>query len=257
MEKGYIMTTPVYHAAAAEAEIIRAEPRNAPAGQIIERSALGATTPDDHCPHTVSGDLDDPNRPAARDAGEEVTGSGGPIKTTAQRIGTAIRNTYLTETVEGTKSDTLGISTAGTSSGHDSAAAHVVSAEPAAPEARVDHVKAIPPIWDNIPEDLKNVPQWVAWKYAVRGGKLTKIPVNAKTGGQASTSDKSTWCCYLDAKVFCESHVGFGAGYVSRASIRRAMEAGRFPKCIRIGRCVMWKRAEIVAWVEANCPAVE
>ena len=44
---------------------------------------------------------------------------------------------------------------------------------------------------------------------------------------------------------------------VSRASIRRAMEAGRFPKCIRIGRCVMWRRAEIEAWVEASCPAVK
>jgi len=44
---------------------------------------------------------------------------------------------------------------------------------------------------------------------------------------------------------------------LSRATLRRAMEAGRFPRCIRIGRCVTWRRAEIERWVADGCPAVE
>lgn len=44
---------------------------------------------------------------------------------------------------------------------------------------------------------------------------------------------------------------------LSRATIRRAMEAGRFPRCIRVGRCVAWRRADLEAWIASGCGAVQ
>ncbi len=44
---------------------------------------------------------------------------------------------------------------------------------------------------------------------------------------------------------------------LSRATIRRAMAAGRFPKCIRIGKCCAWKMRDLEAWIDAGCGAVE
>ena len=43
---------------------------------------------------------------------------------------------------------------------------------------------------------------------------------------------------------------------LSRATVRRAMAAGRFPACIRIGRCVAWRRVDLEAWIDTGCPAV-
>jgi predicted DNA-binding transcriptional regulator AlpA len=44
---------------------------------------------------------------------------------------------------------------------------------------------------------------------------------------------------------------------LSRAMIRKLMAAGKFPACIRIGRCCCWKRTEIEAWIDGGCGAVE
>jgi predicted DNA-binding transcriptional regulator AlpA len=44
---------------------------------------------------------------------------------------------------------------------------------------------------------------------------------------------------------------------VSRATIRRAMARGAFPKCIHVGRCVLWRRADLLAWIEGGCGTVE
>ena len=46
----------------------------------------------------------------------------------------------------------------------------------------------------NIPERLKERPQWIAWRYEVRNGELTKMPYVPGGGGRrASTSDLMTW----------------------------------------------------------------
>ena len=44
---------------------------------------------------------------------------------------------------------------------------------------------------------------------------------------------------------------------LSRATIRRAMEAGRFPRCVRIGRCVAWRRVDLEAWIDQGCRIVK
>ena len=52
---------------------------------------------------------------------------------------------------------------------------------------------------DNVPalDELKRVPQWVAWKYEDRGGaKPTKPPITPHTGRYASTDNPGTWGTY-------------------------------------------------------------
>jgi predicted DNA-binding transcriptional regulator AlpA len=44
---------------------------------------------------------------------------------------------------------------------------------------------------------------------------------------------------------------------LSRATIRRLMDRGSFPKCFKIGKCCCWKMADIAAWIDAGCGAVE
>ena len=41
---------------------------------------------------------------------------------------------------------------------------------------------------------------------------------------------------------------------VSRASWHRLRAAGKIPTPIKLGRAVRWRRAEVVAWIDAGCP---
>ncbi|QIB75403.1 hypothetical protein G3I44_14530 [Halogeometricum borinquense] len=51
---------------------------------------------------------------------------------------------------------------------------------------------------ENIPETLKNERQWICWRYEWSDDreKWTKIPVNPKTGGNASSTNKDTWTSF-------------------------------------------------------------
>ena len=53
---------------------------------------------------------------------------------------------------------------------------------------------------DTIPDELKAKPQWVCWKSQPRSnGHASKIPVDPKTGQNASHSDPSTWSSFDSA----------------------------------------------------------
>jgi primase-polymerase (primpol)-like protein len=54
---------------------------------------------------------------------------------------------------------------------------------------------------ENIPQELKALPQWVVWKYDFnkKKGKWTKPLFNARTGWKASSIDSETWCDYETA----------------------------------------------------------
>ena len=41
---------------------------------------------------------------------------------------------------------------------------------------------------------------------------------------------------------------------VSRLSVWRWRSAGKLPQPIKVGRTVRWRRAEIIAWIDAGCP---
>lgn len=52
----------------------------------------------------------------------------------------------------------------------------------------------------NIPNDLQSFKQWVAWKAVPSvNGKFTKVPVDPKTGNNASTNNPSTWGTFEEA----------------------------------------------------------
>jgi putative DNA primase/helicase len=64
----------------------------------------------------------------------------------------------------------------------------------------------------NIPDQLRRKQAWVIWRYEKRNGKKTKVPIDAKTGGPASSTDHSTWCSFAAA---CQTkHTANGIGFV-------------------------------------------
>lgn len=64
-----------------------------------------------------------------------------------------------------------------------------------------------------VPHLLRDLPQWVCWRYEARNGVETKVPVCARSGALASSMDSETWCTFdeaLDAvaRLSCDG-VGF------------------------------------------------
>ena len=64
-------------------------------------------------------------------------------------------------------------------------------------------------MYNNIPDELKQLNNWCVWKFQERNGKKTKIPFNAETGEFAKSNDKSTWSNYKTA-VNAEGVDGIG-----------------------------------------------
>lgn len=56
--------------------------------------------------------------------------------------------------------------------------------------------------WQNLPEELKQLPQWV-------GAGENKVPIDPKTGYTASVDDPSTWGTFEQACSCGASHIGF------------------------------------------------
>jgi len=50
-----------------------------------------------------------------------------------------------------------------------------------------------------IPEEVKVLRCWVNWRYVMRKGKWTKVPLNPRTGYAASCNDATTWGSYEEA----------------------------------------------------------
>jgi primase-polymerase (primpol)-like protein len=51
----------------------------------------------------------------------------------------------------------------------------------------------------NIPSCLKELGQWVVWRYVGRKGKLAKVPFSARGGAEADATDPATWSTFDDA----------------------------------------------------------
>src|SRR5215831_17620187 len=51
----------------------------------------------------------------------------------------------------------------------------------------------IEPQLDRIPEELRERPQWVCWRYEWKDGKWTKAPYNPESRWHAKTNDPKTW----------------------------------------------------------------
>jgi len=69
-----------------------------------------------------------------------------------------------------------------------------------------------------IPAELKAIHQWVCWRPELRGDKWTKVPVNPRTGANASSTDPSTWSDFNGA-VQAATAGGLGIGFVLTADL--------------------------------------
>ena len=67
---------------------------------------------------------------------------------------------------------------------------------------------------DNIPKELQPFDQWVCWRWEEREGKRTKPPVNARTGGYASSTNRATWSAFTKAVATFEAGKADGIGFV-------------------------------------------
>lgn len=67
--------------------------------------------------------------------------------------------------------------------------------------------------WDNIPQELKNLRQWVCWQAAPVPGKpdkIKKMPVNPLTGGAAQSNNPDTWADFQAAAAAASRFSGIG-----------------------------------------------
>ncbi|MCR2045512.1 phage/plasmid primase, P4 family [Anaerosalibacter massiliensis] len=65
-------------------------------------------------------------------------------------------------------------------------------------------------MYENIPQELKKLNQWVCWKAEERNGKITKTPINPMTGGYAQSNNPSTWTDFYTAVRISENFSGIG-----------------------------------------------
>jgi putative DNA primase/helicase len=66
----------------------------------------------------------------------------------------------------------------------------------------------------NIPPRFTQRPQWVCWRYEVRGDEITKVPYIPGTERRASTTDLLTWRSFKKAVEAYESRHYDGIGFV-------------------------------------------
>lgn len=51
----------------------------------------------------------------------------------------------------------------------------------------------------NIPDELKQLPHWICWKFEERDGKLTKVPISPFTRRKAASNNPKTWNSFPNA----------------------------------------------------------
>ena len=71
------------------------------------------------------------------------------------------------------------------------------------------------PQFDEIPEALRSKDRWVCWRlYETKDGKWTKMPVDAKSGAAASSTDSKTWSDFETARARYDQDGVDGVGVV-------------------------------------------
>jgi hypothetical protein len=93
------------------------------------------------------------------------------------------------------------------------ASAQATNSGKAAIEASAAKPQALPVNTDGIPSELRQLPQWVGWRYERRKEKWTKVPVSP-TGSAASATDPKTWAAFDQAFAAYCRHKWDGIGFV-------------------------------------------
>jgi primase-polymerase (primpol)-like protein len=71
---------------------------------------------------------------------------------------------------------------------------------------------------DAVPAELRQRDQWVLWRYMLRDGKPTKVPISAKTLQEASSTDPQTWSSFAEVvHALGEGSAFAGIGYTFSA----------------------------------------
>jgi putative DNA primase/helicase len=73
---------------------------------------------------------------------------------------------------------------------------------------------------DSIPIELRALPHWLCWRWAMRNGKYTKPPVDPHTGGDGSSTNPGTWTTFDHARDYCDKAKLPGVGFVVRREDR-------------------------------------
>lgn len=76
---------------------------------------------------------------------------------------------------------------------------------------------SVNPFVANIPQELKQFPQWVCWKHEKQNGKLKKVPISPYTAEKAAVNDSRTWNSCKKAIKHFELHQRngmLGVGFV-------------------------------------------
>ncbi|MDX2169911.1 MAG: hypothetical protein SF182_22765 [Deltaproteobacteria bacterium] len=98
--------------------------------------------------------------------------------------------------------------------------------------------------------ELTMFPHWVCWRFEDRAGdpKPRKVPKQAGTGRNASSTDPSTWAPF-DAAVRRAEHEGWGVGFVFHVTLNPFagvdLDGARDP---RSGRLAPWAQSIVDAF---------
>lgn len=65
-----------------------------------------------------------------------------------------------------------------------------------------------------VPAELKAEARWVCWRREERNGRATKLPVDARTGRMAKSTDPATWATFEDAVAAVGRWRCDGVGFV-------------------------------------------
>ncbi len=68
-------------------------------------------------------------------------------------------------------------------------------------------------MFERIPEELRNTPQWVVWKAEMRGGRATKVPYQVN-GKLAQSNNPKTWSSFSVAVDFFKKGGYTGIGFM-------------------------------------------
>ena len=68
--------------------------------------------------------------------------------------------------------------------------------------------------YERVPQELKDLPQWVVWRKEEREGKPTKVPYIPGTKRRASTTNPDTWASFESAVASCALGNFDGIGFV-------------------------------------------
>jgi putative DNA primase/helicase len=82
------------------------------------------------------------------------------------------------------------------------------------------HPTPLPVCLPSIPTRLRDIPQWVLWRYEWRHDKWTKVPYRPHGQGRAKSTDPATWSAFEQVwRAYTDNGEGDGIGFVVTEAI--------------------------------------